>query len=312
MPVDGVLLFLERLDNETQHQSAAHDAKWGRLRNHFSPTWALIRAAKKIFREIDGEQRAAAFAYYAFFSLFPLLLLLISVASRFVEQAAATRAVVDYLSLHLPLGEDERNAVRGTIVEVIQNRGETGLLAFLVLSWSASRLFKALVRALNRAWKTEIYNWWQLAFKGFSLIGVLILSIVLGIAAPIVLRSLRRWLLPDHVLFSYGARFAIFLVPILVMFLGLAIFYKLAPRRQLKFSETCIPAIAVTILLQIFQGLFVIYIQNFGNFNALYGALGGLMVSLMWTYLTGVIIIFGGCLCVAVTQSGKKESPGHV
>jgi Ca2+-transporting ATPase len=285
-----------------------NDGRWSRLREQFSRTWPLIRGAKQIFRDIDGEQRAAAFAYYAFFSLFPLLLLLISVASQFFDEPAATRTIVEYLSVQLPLGEKERATVLRTIFEIIDNRGKMSVLAFLILSWSSSRLFKALVRALNRAWNAEIYNWWQLALKGFSLMGVLTIWIVLGIAAPIILRSLRHWLLPDHVLFSHGMRLAIFLIPILAMFLGLMFFYKFAPRRELKYSETWVAAMVATILLQSFQGLFVLFIQNFGNFNALYGALGGLMISLMWTYLSGVIIIFGGCFCAAMTQGNRAES----
>ena len=72
-----------------------------------------------------------------------------------------------------------------------------------------------------------------------------------------------------------------------------------------------LPALVVTLLLQFAQQLFVIYSTRFANFNAVYGAFGGVIALMLWTYLSGMIVVFGGCLCAArlhPDDTAKKDA----
>jgi Ca2+-transporting ATPase len=79
-------------------------------------------------------------------------------------------------------------------------------------------------------------------------------------------------------------------------------FYKLAPRRRTTFREVWVGALAVTVLLQLLQALIVLYARNVAHFNAVYGAFGSVIVVLMWVYLSGSVIILGGCFCAAQAE----------
>lgn len=114
--------------------------------------WRFLLGAVARFEHIDGNQRGAAFAYYAFFSLFPLILVFVAVGSLFVDRDRAVNAVIGYLGSYVPLSAGMRRNVFDVISGVVRARGQAGVIATLVLFWSALRFFNALIRAVNRAW----------------------------------------------------------------------------------------------------------------------------------------------------------------
>src|SRR5882762_5994666 len=104
------------------------------------------------YSSIDGEQRAASFAYYAFFALFPLLLLLVSVGSYFFDPVQVNTEVMNAVSQYVLVENDKQDLVAQTIQTVIRARRGVGFFAVLGLLWSSLRFFQSLVRGVNRAW----------------------------------------------------------------------------------------------------------------------------------------------------------------
>jgi Ca2+-transporting ATPase len=98
-----------------------------------------------------------------------------------------------------------------------------------------------------------------------------------------------------------------FVIPVLVVFLSLSLFYRLAPRRSTRLAEVWIAALCATTLLQVAGLLFVIYLTHFATLNAVYGAFGGIMALLLWIYLSGCILIFGACLCAALAEGVRRR-----
>jgi Ca2+-transporting ATPase len=90
-----------------------------------------------------------------------------------------------------------------------------------------------------------------------------------------------------------------------VVFVGLTLFYKLAPRRPARFSQVWVAALCATALLQVTEILFVYYLEHFASQNAVYGAFGGIMALLLWIYLSGCVLIFGVCLSAAHSEGGS-------
>ncbi len=272
-------------------------------------TWLTLRK----YSETDGEQRAASFAYYAFFALFPLILLFISIGSTFVDQQSATATIINFVADYIPVNVGEENIVTMTINGVMKTRNSAGAIAFLGLAWSALRFFQALVRGVNRAWGTKEYAWWRIPIKNFLMVAIVASALLLGILVPVFVKYLEwyYWQLA----FGFGAkimvgvfRFMSWLISSLVLFYGFSMFYKFAPRRRTLFSEVWAAAAFVTLSLQILQALFVLYAKNFGHFNALYGTFGGVVALLMWIYLSGSIIILGGCICAAQAEAAGNLS----
>ena len=93
-----------------------------------------------------------------------------------------------------------------------------------------------------------------------------------------------------------------FVVPLLVLFLSLTLFYRLAPSRTTRFAEVWVAAACATVLLQTTESLFAVYLKHFATLNAVYGVFGGIMALLLWIYLSGCGFIFGACLCAAQAE----------
>jgi Ca2+-transporting ATPase len=248
---------------------------------------------------IDGGQWAAAFAFNAFFSLFPLMILLVTVASFFVDRDRAGNEVIGYMESYVPMSGKMQDHVLDTIAGVIKSRQQAGAVALLILVWVALQCFTTLICATNRAWGTPVFNWWRLPLKSLALLGITSGAVLLGTAVPVWAKLANDWLLPVNDFSSWVYALVSFVIPLLVVFLSLSLFYRLAPRRPTRFAEVWAAAVCVTALLQVAESLFLIYLRNFATFNAVYGAFGGIMALLMWIYVSGCIFIFGACLCAA-------------
>jgi len=99
-----------------------------------------------------------------------------------------------------------------------------------------------------------------------------------------------------------------------VLFYSFSMLYKLAPRRRVLFRHIGLPTLLVTCARMICQIAFVNYLPHFINYG-IYGAVGGMMLLLLWVYFSGIIIIFGACLCAAMEQcseeAGKNSTPAN-
>ncbi|GJL77164.1 MAG: hypothetical protein NPINA01_01530 [Nitrospinaceae bacterium] len=267
---------------------------------------SFVLAVKK-FSQIDGPQRAGAFAFYAFFALFPLVILLVTFASAFIDQGQAKKQVIDYIESYIPISGEMQHYIFDTVGGVVSARGEAGVIAILMLVWATIKFFTTLIFSTNRAWGTKVGNWWRLPLKSLSLLGIMMGAVLVGITLPTVVRMIQNWLFPfPEFHFWYGLWN--FFVPLIVVFFSLSLFYKFAPRRSTKFSEVWAAALCTTVLLRMGEILFVIYLERFATLNAVYGAFGGIMALLLWIYLSGCIFIFGACLCAAQSEILENQS----
>jgi membrane protein len=262
----------------------------------------LVLTVKR-FTEIDGAQRAAAFAYYALFSLPSMLVLLVTIGSFFVNQDRAARAVIGYVENYVPLDAAGKDRIAATVVGMVHVRAPAGVVALLALLWSSLQLFTALIRASDRAWNVKPRSWWRMPLKGLALLGITAGALGLGIAVPLVADLMKNWLRPAHGWFYVALTTA---VPLLLELCGLSLFYRLAQRQRTRFTEVWVAALAATVALRVLQALFGIYLANFGRFNAVYGAFGAIVVLLLWAYIAGWVIILGSCLSAAQEEVGTS------
>ncbi|MFZ2405079.1 MAG: YhjD/YihY/BrkB family envelope integrity protein, partial [Methylobacter sp.] len=274
-----------------------------RLDQKSSRAWTLFGLAVKKFSQTDGAQSAAAFAHYAFFSLFPLIVLIVTIASAFIDRDLAGTKVIAYVETYVPMTGEMQSYIFDTINDVIKVRGQAGAVAFLLLIWAAMGFFATLVRAANRAWSIEVSNWWRRPFKSLGFLIIMISPVLLAAAVPVLAKMAKDRLFPVHDFSSWVYALGSFFIPLLVVFLGLSLFYRLAPRRPTRFAEIWFGALCATALLLAAGTLFVVCLENFATLNAIYGAFGGIMALLLWIYLSGCILIFGACLCAAQAEA---------
>lgn len=180
--------------------------------------------AAKGFMRIDGTHWARSFAYNAFFSLFPLIILFVTLASFFVDRESAGRAIVTYLEGYVPLDGEMRARIFGVIAGVIQARERAGLVALPFLVWAALQCFTTLVRVTNRAWGDKAYSWWRLPLRAMVLVGITAGAVLLGMAAPALASVGKTWLISADDSGSWVYALWGFVVPLLVLFFSLAFF----------------------------------------------------------------------------------------
>ena len=269
----------------------------------------VLSLAVKRFLAIDGEQRAAAFAYYALFSLPSLLVLFVTIGSFFVNRDRAATEVIGYVENFVPLDVEGKNRIFSTLAGVAAVRGPAGAIALLALIWSSLQFFTALIRATNRAWNQEPRNWWRMPLKGLVLLGITAGALALGIAVPLVADLVRSWVHPMSGSHSLVRVTLVSVVPLFVGFYGLSLFYRLAPRRRIRFADVWLASALAAVALRILQALFGLYVASFGRFNAVYGTFGAIAALLLWAYAAGWVIILGSCLSAA--QAEAKTMPRH-
>ena len=279
--------------------------------------WSLVKTTVRLFGEINAEQRAAAFAYYAVFSLVPLIALLLSVGSVFFNAQEVHEAIGQFI----PASSDFHEIIWNMVHDLERSRGGIGLASFLIFGWSSLRFFQALVRAVNRAWHTHELPWWQTPLKNLIMLAVIASGLAFGILVPALaqgvahaLESLEQSLSTavPHLLLApllTVLNWTRYLVGGAVLFYTILMLYKLAPRRQVLFRQVWFPALLVTVVLQLWQIAVVAYLPRFVHYNTVYGTIGGLMLLLFWIYLSGMIIIGGGCLCAAIAHVGDDTAP---
>jgi len=275
-----------------------------------------VKGTFRLIGEIEAEQRAAAFAYYALFSLFPLVALMLTVGSLFFPPAEIIKAL-EYVT---PLAAQQEALIWQTVASLEKARGSVSIISLGILLWASMRFFQALVRGVNRAWHTIPIPWWQMPLKNIIMLAVLGGALILGILIPAVLQGIVAILLeletfidthfPALDLGRYlpVVDFSRWVVGTVVLFYSFSLLYLLAPRRRIRFSQVWLPALLVAVLLQLCQQLFVNILPHIINYNRIYGPVGGLMFLLMWIYVSGLIILSGACLCAAMDRRINEET----
>lgn len=272
--------------------------------------WAVLRLSGRKFSRIDGTQWAAAFAYYAFFSLFPLVILFVSIASLFIDRNEAGTQIISYVEIYIPIGRENQSYIFDAISGVIGARGQAGIMALLILAWGSTGFISTLVRAINSAWGAEAYTWWRLPMKSFLILALMVSAVLFGISIPVFTKMARDRLFIDNDFSNTVFAVMSYIIPFLMVFISLSLLYKLAPRKSTSVREVWAAALFATWLLQTAENLFVIYLRDYATFNAVYGAFGGIIALMMWIYLSGCILIYCACLCAAQAEV-RKQAINH-
>jgi Ca2+-transporting ATPase len=265
--------------------------------------WTILLLAFKKFLQIDGVQWAGAFSFNMFFSLFPLIVLFVSIASTFIDRDRAGKVIITYIESYVPISGEMHNYIFNTITGVINAREQAGIIAFVILVWGSTQCFITLIVATNRAWGTAVYkNWWRLPLRSLALLGITASMVLLGMVLPATIKIVKNWLFATNDFSPWLYDIASFFIPLILAFFSLSLFYRLAPLRTTRFAEVWVAALLSTVLLQVSESLFEIYLKNFATLNAVYGTFGGIMALLIWIYLCGCIFIFGACLCASKVE----------
>jgi membrane protein len=238
---------------------------------------------------------AAQQAYYIFFALFPALLALISIASFFpIENLTG--------EINTMLQRVAPEAVTGIITEQIQKIGQTnagGILtvAFLFTLWSSSSAVVAMCSTLNAAYDiTEGRPWWKVRLTAIGLtIGLalfILVSMTLVVAGPALAEKIADVMRLGPA-FTWSWKILQWPVVFVLVATAVALVYYFAPDAEQDWTWITPGSVLATLLWVVASLAFRFYVTNFASYNETYGAIGGVMVLLLWFYVSGIALLVG-------------------
>lgn len=270
----------------------------------------IIHQTVVSFGQDDGPALAAAIAYRALFSFFPLALLLLAFSSSFLVSVTEAH-VVSFVESFLPTAG---NLVRNNVATVQRTRGAVGALAALGLVWSASSVFAVIDRAVNRAWGATIpRSFWRRQALALAIVLGVGLLFILSTLTPTFYSLLTRIELPVLGIHPFNGAligWLTFLGPMLLDYAVFLMLYRLLPVVPVRWQEALPGALAASSAWQLAKFGFNLYVKNFARYNLVYGSLTAIVVFLTFTYIAAVILVMGAEFTAAWTQvrRQKKES----
>jgi membrane protein len=280
------------------------------------PAKGWLQITKRSLKEVGEDNLtliAGGIAYSWFLSLFPMMIAAVSIYGLVVDPAEVQAQVDDFAS---GLPQAAQDLILTQLSSISRSSGG-GMSLTLILSialalWSASAGMAGLVQALNIAYdETDERNF--VIKRGLAIlltIGFLVfiaLAIILVGVFPIVLSALGA-----NAVVTVLAQIIRVAVLVATFGLFLALLYRVAPHRdapQLKWLS--LGAIVATVIWVVASVLFSFYVDNFGSYSETYGALAGVVVLLLWFWLTALVILLGAEINAETeAQTGKDSTTG--
>lgn len=249
-------------------------------------------------KEDNVTAMGAQLSYYLILSIFPFLIFFLNLLSY---TSFAREDVLQGLVVILP--QDTQRLITELLSETISKSSETLLsLGAITGIWAASKGSMSLIKSLNKAYNVEEKRSY-IELRGVAILFTLALLVLL----LIVLSTLVFGEILGNMVFDYLGmtdnfiviwKYVRVLISLGFMILTFSLLYKFSPSirnsQKIKFKHTLPGAVFASIGWIIISILFSYYVNNFANYGKTYGSLGGIIVLLIWLYISSIIIITGG------------------
>ena len=256
-----------------------------------------LAAWRGAVRLVNGNDltHAAAISYYALLSLFPFLLLAISMLGSITADAGDRRAVLGFVLQYFPTRLD---FVTTQLDAFRQMRLQVGAAGGLALIWASLGVFGAITSAVNEAWGVEKRrSFFKHRLVSFLMLvaggGVMVVALLFVSAIEVaeaswfgVMLARFEWLRAlQSLTFTYSA--TIFLI------LAVGLLYYFIPNTKTRFRDVWVGAVLTGVLWRLAFGAFSSYIGGSGRLTLIHGSIAAVVVFLLWIYVSSVILMYG-------------------
>ncbi|MFD0374413.1 YihY/virulence factor BrkB family protein [Streptomyces sp. NPDC127112] len=258
---------------------------------------AVLRGTLKEFKDDELADRAAALTYYGVLALFPALLVLVSLLG--IAGDSATKQVMDNVQRLTPGAA--RDVIGNAVQQLQDNAGIGSLLAIvgiLVAIWSASGYVAAFIRASNAVYDMpEGRPVWKVLPLRVGLTVVLMILAVTSALIVVFTGTLARQAgsalgVGDTAMTVWSiAKWPVLLVLVTVM---IALLYWASPNAKGRGFRWVTPGSFLALVIwMIASAGFAFYVANFGSYNKTYGTLAGVIIFLVWLWITNLAVLLG-------------------
>jgi membrane protein len=262
-------------------------------------TWPTLKRTLTEFQEDNLSDWAAALTYYGLLSLFPALIAMVSLLGIFGDPQTTTAKLTEIITEIGP--ESGAETFKGPIESIVENQTAASfafVFGLAVALWSASGYVGAFIRASNIIYETpEGRPFWKLRPLQIAVTLAMIVMMVL-LAVGLVLTGPVVSAIADPVGLSSTAvdvwNVAKWPVMAAIFILMVDVLYYASPNVKLRGFKWLTPGALVAIVVwALASALFAFYVANFSSYDKTYGTLAGLVILLLWFWITNLAILFG-------------------
>lgn len=274
----------------------------------------LFRRTYKEMMDDDALGLAAQLAYYFFLALFPAILCVIALAS-FLPLDNFTDEIVSSLGRFAP--DAMLSILREQLVRLSNgNDGGIFTLGLLGALWSSSAAMVAMISAMNRAYDIEEGRpWWKVRVTAIVLTVGLAVFIVVAFGLILAGPQAADWAAGR---FGFGPAFTLtwkviqWPIAFALVVTGIGLVYYFAPDAEQEWAWITPGALVATTLWLIGSLAFRFYVVNFGNYEATYGAIAGVILLMLWFYLSGLVLLVGAEASAEIEHASPwGKAPGE-
>jgi membrane protein len=277
-------------------------------------TWGeLVQRTYKEMNEDDVLGLAAQLAYYTLLALVPAIVAVVAIASFFPPTT-----LQDALTALRGVAPADVLAILDEQLRSLAGRSNGGVLTFgfLFALWSSSAALVAITNALNRAYDVEEGRpWWKVRLVAVGLTIALAVFIVIAVFLVMLGPTVAEQLASQMGLgraFELGWKILQWPVVLGLVALGIAMINYFAPDVEQDWEWITPGALVATVLWLLSSLAFKFYLTNFADYNATYGSLGGVIVLMLWFYISALAVLIGAEMNAEIEHASPHgKDPGE-
>lgn len=286
-------------------------------RFHFGNPDQNIYDVGRIFieqvRKDELTERAGAMAFSFTVAMFPLLLFLLNMIPYIgiFFPNVTTQNILMFISDIIP--ESIYQEAEGTIMDIVSKPRQSLLsIGFFLALFLATNGVVSMMGAFNAVYKTkENRSFWKTRLIAVSIVMILILSlcgaVIVMIYGSSILYRISEWEIVSSNLYVFLLTLFRFFVLLMVFLFATAFIFRVAPAVHDKWKFFSAGSVTAGILITFGFYLFSYYLNNFANYNKLYGSIGAMIALMLWLFITSLIVL----VCFEINVSLDKAVQKH-
>ena len=284
-----------------------------KLNKRLGGSLGVLRHAFNNFNLVHAAEASASLAYYGLFSIFPLLLAVVSIGSIFLEGDLVKVELLEIITQWIPVSAD---AVNSQVTTVLNLRGPVTVVAIISLLWSGSNVFEKVIVNVNRAFPQGSRPGFFKS-RGMALLIIVVMILLFG-TSLLISTVVEIFPAAENALFGKLISSArawvevLQIAPLLLkFFLFLAVYSWIPQSASILFKARLIGALVTAVLWELSSRLLGWAISSgFTNYEIIYGSLASIMALMFWLYLSSYILFFGAHLVHAIDTHIKRYMIG--
>lgn len=267
----------------------------------------VLRVSAQHFVRERAPEAAATISFFTIFSLFPVLLILAAIGGSLIDTLQAQERIIDLIVKVFPI---QRELIHNNLLRIVNARGTVSAIGLVALLWAATNAFDALIRNINRAWIDR-------PRRGILRTRLAALGVVAGLAGLLAvlllvqaaISAITKRVAPPTADTFMGVidRVPSDVLLLIIAFLVLLAFYRLAPSARVRWIDAVIGAGAAAVAFVAATGIFSWYLgSGLARYNVVYGSLGAFLAFLSWIYIVTLITLGGAHISAGVATYSKN------